>query len=514
MAQWNTPQAVVRQPGVLRKDGFTAFRSVVITPAMNRPPILTAALVVALFSFSGVQIAAPAAARVQNVLFLISDDLKASTLGCYGDPLVKTPNIDRLAKQGMVFERAYCQGTSCGPSRTSFMHSRYRNGRGLNMGLHFRNNGWHTARVGKIYHMRVPGDIIAGTHGADIANSWTGRHNSTGLEAHTPGDYACLNLNIFTSLLEGRQSTRMPHRPFVTVRYAGDGSDQPDHKTATKAIELLRQNEDRNFFIAAGFVRPHYPMVAPHQYFEPYPWEKIPLPDTAPNDLDDIPQSGRAGSNSESTGLAKYPDNQKRMWAGYYATIQFMDEQVGRVLRELDRLGLRETTAVVFTSDHGYHLGEHGFWQKSNLHEEVLRVPLIISVPGMKPGRSASLAELTDLFPTLSSLAGLDIPGSVQGKDLTPVLSNPEAAVRQAALSVGSKGYALRSADWAYIRYHDDSEELYDMRRDRGQFNNLAARGDHADLLQTHRARLDARLKSAELERPKAKGKRGKRKGK
>ncbi len=443
------------------------------------------------------------AAAVRNVLFLISDDLKASTLGCYSDPLVRTPNIDALAKQGMVFNRAYCQGTSCGPSRTSFMHSRYRGGAGLNMGLHFRNNDWHTARVGKIYHMRVPGDIIAGTHGADIANSWTERHNSTGLEAHTPGDYACLNLNIFTSLLEGRQSTRMPHRPFVTVRYSGDGSDQPDHKTATKAIELLRQNKDRKFLIAAGFVRPHYPMVAPHQYFDAYPWEKMALPRAAPDDLNDIPKAGRAGSSSKSTGLDKYPDNQKRMWAGYYAAIQFMDEQVGRVLAELDRLGLRESTAIVFTSDHGYHLGEHGFWQKSNLHEEVLRVPLIISVPGMKPGRTDSLVELTDLFPTLSSLVGLRIPDSVQGRDLTPVLSDPEAEVREAALSVGSKGYALRSADWAYIRYHDSSEELYDMRRDREQFTNLALDAGQSARLEKARIQLAARLKAADLTLPK-----------
>ncbi len=472
---------------------------------VTRPRALAALVAVTLLCATSAT--AAAAAEVRNILFLISDDLKASTLGCYGDPFVRTPNIDALASHGMVFERAYCQGTSCGPSRTSFMHSRYRNGAGLNLGLHFRNNGRHTARVGKIYHMRVPGDIIAGTHGADIANSWTERHNSTGLEAHTPGDYACLNLNIFTSLLEGRQSTRMPHRPFVTVRYSGDGSDQPDHKTATKAIELLQQNKDSRFLIAAGFVRPHYPMVAPHQYFDAYPWEKMKLPRAALGDLDDIPKAGRAGSNSLSTGLAKYPDNQKRMWAGYYATIQFMDEQVGRVLAELDRLGLRESTAIVFTSDHGYHLGEHGFWQKSNLHEEVLRVPLIISVPGMKPGRSDSLVELMDLFPTLSSLSGLDIPDSVQGRDLTPILSDPEARVREAALSVGSKGYALRSADWAYIRYHDDTEELYDMRRDRGQFANLALDAGQAARLRKLRVQLNARLQAAGIARSKPAGK-------
>ena len=166
--------------------------------------------------------------KIQHVLFLVSDDLKASALGCYGNSLCKTPNIDRLAAEGMVFEHAYCQGLWCAPSRTSFMFSRYQGEGEINLGQCFREAGWHSARVGKIYHMRVPGDIIAGTDGNDIPSSWDERFNSAGLEAHTPGHYACLNLNIFTDALEDRQSTRMPHRMFVTVRYDGDGTDQPD----------------------------------------------------------------------------------------------------------------------------------------------------------------------------------------------------------------------------------------------------------------------------------------------
>ena len=319
---------------------------------------------------------------IKNVLFIISDDLKASVLGCYGDPYCKTPNIDKLAASGMVFDRAYCQGTSCGPSRQSFMFSRYQGRENVNLGEHFRTNGWYTARVGKIYHMRVPGNIIAGTNGDDVASSWTERFNAPGLEAHTPGDYACLNLNDFRDTLENRESTKMQHRMFVTVQYDGDGSDQPDSKAASKAIELLAQHKDRPFFLAVGFVRPHYPMVAPRQYFEPYPWQKLPLPEARENDLADIPKLGQAATLSSKNGIGRYPDNQQRMWQGYYASVHFMDEQVGRVVDQLDRLGLRDSTAVVFTSDHGYHLGEHGFWQKSNLHEDILRVPLVMSVPG------------------------------------------------------------------------------------------------------------------------------------
>jgi iduronate 2-sulfatase len=443
---------------------------------------------------------------IKNVLFLIADDLKASVLGCYGDRVCKTPNIDKLAGDGLVFQRAYCQGTACAPSRQSFMFSRYRGTAAVNMGQHFKANGFYSARVGKIYHMRVPGDIIAGTHGGDVASSWNERFNSTGLEAHTPGDYACLNLNIFTTELEGRQSTRMPHRMFATVSYEGDGSDQPDHKTASKTIDLLQKHKDQPFFIAAGFVRPHYPNVQPKQYFDLYPWQDIILPERVENDWEDMPPLARTKSNSEVHGISKYIDNQKRMWAAYYASVTFMDEQVGRVIDELDRLGLRDSTAIVFTSDHGYHLGEHDFWQKSNLHEEVLRVPLVMSVPGQQRGTSDSIVELVDIFPTLSELAGLPIPPSVQGSSLAPVLADPKATVKEGALSLNS-GYSLRASRWVYTWYKDDGEELYDMSRDSKQFTNQAKNPEYAAVLKERRSALDRVLKKAGLAKSRKKGK-------
>lgn len=430
---------------------------------------------------------------VRNVLLIVADDLKASVLGCYGDPYCRTPNIDRLARSGMVFERAYCQGTSCAPSRLSFMFSRYRGAGSVNLGQHFRQNGWYSARVGKIYHMRVPGDIIAGTNGQDIPSSWTERFNSPGREAHTPGEYACLNLNIFTRELQGRQSTKMPHRMYVSVKCDGDGAEQPDHKSADKAVELLRQHSDRPFFLAVGFVRPHYPMVAPHAYFSKYPHRQLPLPTAVDDDLADIPSAGIAKSQSATNGIGRYPENQQRMWAAYYAAVTFMDEQVGRVLDELDRLGLSQSTAVVFTSDHGYHLGEHGFWEKTNLHEEVTRVPLIIAAPGYSPGRTRSIAELVDLFPTMADLAGLDIPEEVEGASLRPVLANHQAVVKEGAHSFFD-GTSLRTPDWAYMRYSDDAEELYDMRADPLQFHNLANGSDHKEQLAQMRKRLEQRL--------------------
>lgn len=454
--------------------------------------------------FSQVQ---PNRENIKNVLFIISDDLKASVLGCFGDKVCQTPNIDRLASEGVVFKSAYCQGTSCAPSRKSFMYSRYEGAKRakgvgqINLGQHLQSSGIYTARVGKIYHMRVPGDIIAGTNGTDVASTWTERFNSPGLEAHTPGDYACLNLNVFTTELQGRESTRMPNRPFVTVEYEGDGSDQADHKSATKAIELLRRQKQKNkpFLLAVGLVRPHYPMVAPKQYFAPYPWQEIELPETRPDDYDDIPKMGLSKTLSSKNPIGKYPDNQKRMWAGYYASVSFMDEQVGRIIGELERLGLRESTAIVFTSDHGYHLGEHEFWQKSNLHEEVTRVPMIISAPGFKSGTNQSPVELMDLYPTISDLLGLEAPQGVQGKSLVPVLQNSAARVREAALSIHN-GFSLRGDRWSYIRYNDGTEELYDMNSDRQQFTNLVLSKGHRSVLAENRAALDTRLERAGIE--------------
>jgi iduronate 2-sulfatase len=306
----------------------------------------------------------------------------------------------------------------------------------------------------------------------------------------------------------------MPNRMFVSVSYKGDGSDQPDYKTADKTIELFQKHKDKPFFIAAGFVRPHYPMVVPEQYFALYPWQDIELPESVENDIDDIPELGRPKVMNSNNPIGKYPDNQKRMWAAYYASTTFMDEQVGRVIGELERLGLRDSTAIVFLSDHGYHLGEHTFWQKANLHEEATHVPLIVSVPGMKPGKTDSITELIDLYPTLSELAGLPVPESVQGSSLVPMLKNPRASIKQGALSFNN-GTALREKDWVYMRYTDGTEELYDMGKDPKQFTNQAANPEYSNILKQMRSRLDARLMEAGLDEAKKTGgtkKKGKKK--
>jgi iduronate 2-sulfatase len=430
---------------------------------------------------------------IKNVLLIVADDLKASVLGCYGDKLCNTPNLDRLARKGMVFQRAYCQGVVCMPSRTSFMFGRYQGRKNATLGEHLQKHGIRSTRVGKIFHMRVPGDIIAGTDGQDHPECWTERFNSPGPEAHTAGEYACLNLNVVTRDQENRQSTRMPHRMFVSVKADSDGSDQADFKSATKAIELLGRDRDEPFFLAVGLVRPHYPMVAPAEHFAPYGIERIDMPANWQDDTSDIPKLGQAGTTNQNNPIGNYPENQKRMWAAYYASVTFMDHQVGRILDALGDSRYHGETAVIFTSDHGYHLGEHGFWQKSNLHEEVIRVPLLIDAPGMPAGETESLAELVDLYPTVCDLFGVPIPVAAQGTSLVPLLGDQNARVKTAALSF-HKGSSLRTDRWHYILYDDATAELYDMQSDPAEITNLATDAKNADLLARLHDQLVQRL--------------------
>jgi len=443
----------------------------------------------------GIALSLSVHAKIKNVLLIVSDDLKADALACYGNKVAETPSIDQLAREGTLFRNAYCQGTVCRPSRASFMRGRYHGGKQITWGEHFQKNGYSSTRVGKIFHMRVPGDVIAGTDGDDVPACWSAKYNMPGKEAHTPGNYACLNLNKFTTDLKGRQSTRMPYRMFVTVDYVGDGSDQPDWKAATKSVELLKElsRDEKPFFLATGMVRPHYPNVAPEQYFARYPYKRMELPSVPEGDWDDMPKAGISASNSQKFGIDEFPDNQKRMWAGYLATVTFMDEQVGRILKALKDLGLDKSTAVFFTSDHGYLLGEHHFWQKGNLREEVTRVPLIMRTPAHKPGVSSSIVELVDLFPTACELAGLPIPESVEGTSLLPILKNPKASVKKSALSFVSRGTSMRSSVWSYMKYKDGSEELYDMKKDPRQFQNLAKSPQHSEILKKLRVQFGKR---------------------
>ncbi|MCW9708078.1 sulfatase [Fodinibius salsisoli] len=443
-----------------------------------------------------------------NVLFIISDDLAATAISSYGNEVVQTPNIDRLASEGTRFTRAYSQYPVCGPSRASLMFGyypsatetyRYVSGR-ENVGNEreswtqlFKNNGYYTARVSKIYHMGVPIDIEEGSNGTDDPASWTERYNSQGPEWKAEGEAELVQNNPYgTKPREGGN---------VMTVVKGEGGDlaHSDGKTAQKASELIRKHKEEPFFLAVGFVRPHVPFVAPENYFEPYPYQQLVLPPKVENDWDDIPPLGINYVNSKNAQMSE--EQEKKAVAGYYASVSYMDAQVGKVLQTLKEEGLEKNTIVIFTSDHGFHLGEHRFWMKLGLHEESVRVPMIIKVPGKEPAVSHSFAELLDLYPTVAELANLEYSEDLQGKSLVRVLDDPTHSVRDAAFSVtrwrGEIGYLLRTDKWAYIQYGEEAEagmELYDMQLDPQQFNNLAGNPLYEEIVDQFQQKLDEKL--------------------
>ena len=443
-----------------------------------------------------------------NVLFIISDDLTSTALSCYGNKVCLTPNIDRLAARGTRFTRTYCQGTYCGPSRASFMTGYYPHATGVlgyksprpNIGeratwaQHFKNNGYYTARVSKIYHMGVPGGIENGGNGSDDALSWTERFNSKGPEWKAPGNGETLENNP-----DGKKPA-VGGNTFVVVEADGDDRVHSDGKTAAKAVELIAQHKDKPFWLGVGFVRPHVPFVAPKNYYPPFlPYSKMLLPEKVAGDWDDIPKAGI--NYKTSLNMKMDIRRQKKAVGGYYASVAFMDAQVGKVLDAVERAGLNEKTIVIFTSDHGYHLGEHDFWAKVSLRDESSQVPLIISVPGKKPAVCHSLTELLDLYPTLASLCGLKVPQRLQGKNIARMLDDPAHEVRQAAFSVAPsrKGFLLREDKWAYIQYRENAAggiELFDMEKDPKQYTNLATDPGHRQLVKEFQAKLAAKLQA------------------
>lgn len=445
-----------------------------------------------------------------NVLFLISDDLTYTALSCYGNRVCETPNIDRLAARGTRFTRAYCQGTYCGPSRASFMSGYYphatgelgyrnprpRIGTRATWSQHFMTNGYHATRVSKIYHMGVPGGIESGGHGADDDLSWNERFNSPGPEWKAKGDGETLQNNP-----EGKKPA-VGGNTFVVVEADGDDLVHSDGKTAAKACQLIteRKHSKKPFWLGVGFVRPHVPFVAPRPYYEPFlPYSKMILPSKVKDDWKDIPPAGI--NYCTSTNMKMDLRRQRKAIGGYYASVAYMDAQVGKVLDALDQSGLTKKTIIIFTSDHGFHLGEHDFWAKVSLRDESAGVPLIICVPGKKPAVCHSFVELLDLYPTTAALCGLKVPERLQGKDISQMLDDPGHEVRKDAFCVAPmrKGFLLRNRDWAYLQYGEEAKggrELFNMVKDPGQFTNLAGEASHADITRTFQDRLAEKLKA------------------
>ncbi len=450
-------------------------------------PLPTLVLIVAFVS------AAWGEERKPNVLFIMADDLNVS-LGCYGHPQVKSPNIDKLAARGVRFEKAYCQFPLCNPSRASLLtglrpdttgvfendtYFRKNKPDAVTIPQLFKNNGYFVARVGKLFHYGVPTQI--GTNGLDDPPSWNMVVNPRGRDIDDEA-------SIFT-ISELLDQKRGFGGTLSWLADEGADKDQTDGKGADAAIALLNARKDQPFFLAVGFYRPHTPYVAPKSYFELYPPDKVTL----------VTEPGR--ENVPAPALTSKPNYgiseelQRQAMQAYQASVTFMDAQVGRVLDELDRLKLADKTIVVFTSDHGYHLGEHGLWQKLSLFEESARVPMIIAVPKSKSqGKaSAQLAELIDLYPTLADLCGLKAPNTLEGQSLRPQLNDPNAPGKTAAYTQVRRGQAgaaatkkqvnppfmgrsVRTERFRYTEWDEGKRgvQLYDHASDPHELNNLA----------------------------------------
>ncbi|MEZ6060128.1 MAG: sulfatase [Planctomycetaceae bacterium] len=438
-----------------------------------------------------------------NVLFLICDDLNCD-LGCYGHPLVKTPNIDALAARGVRFRNAHCQYPLCGPSRASFMTGMYpdqtlirRNAiylrehvpNVLTIPQVFRSAGYFATRIGKIYHYNVPRHI--GTSGHDDPYSWNYTINPRGRDKDDE--------DLIFSLVPGNFGGTLSW-----LAAEGTDEEQTDAIAAARAEDMLKRHaaDGTPFYLAVGLYRPHTPYVAPKKYFEMYPTEEIRVPTVPANYLSTLPKPAVRSLNRKKDQVDLDPRVAKQAIQAYYASITFADAQIGRILSALQQTGLAENTIIVFTSDHGYHMGEHGYYQKTTLFENATRVPLIIAGPGVTASgqEAGTMAEMVDIYPTLTDLAGLETPESVTGVSLVPALSDVAAVVRDTALTQYANGYSIRTAKYRYTAWGaggEEGHELYDSVNDPDELHNLADDPQHADTVTRLSKQLQDRIADA-----------------
>ena len=455
--------------------------------------------------------------KKMNVLFIAVDDLRPD-LGAYGNQEVKSPNIDRLAKDGVVFNRAYCQFPLCNPSRASLLAGKRPETLGI-MDLKtnlrqthpdlvtlpqlFKKNGYHSLSIGKIFHITngnfhdfesfselpfpLPKNVTSGTT-VEAAQKNILKAASEGKAGNKPGEKG---------------------RPWNNPDVADDGL--ADGRTARKAVEKLRENKDRPFFMAVGFHKPHMPFTAPKKYWDLYDPALVELamnqydpkgaPEWASNQASELRRY--KGVNKEGPIAAKL---QRELRHGYLACISYVDAQVGLLLDELDSLGLRENTIVILWGDHGYQLGEHATWNKRTTWEITSRVPMIISVPGGKDNgkRTDALVEFVDIYPSLAELCGLTPPADLEGTSFVPLVENTERPWKTAAFTTYTENKddvgrvtarAMRTDQYRVIEWEIKGQaervyELYDQKADPQGNVNLANDTDKEKLMEELAAQL------------------------
>ena len=460
-----------------------------------------------------------------NVLLIVCDDLNTH-VSTSGYPHIKTPHLDRLAKAGIIFNRAYCQYPVCGPSRASFLSGLYPESTGVlsnkvdiretrpgttSLPQFMKENGYWTGGVGKIFHTtrHEPGEL--GWHEyhrfendefpfvTDALKKFEKKNGSVD-RGKTRRRWKETLQGLFTQ-------TRGQQQP----GYGPSGLKDDQHRdgrNARKVVEWLDKKSygDKPFFITVGIHKPHVPFIAPQKYFDLYPRQKLQFELSPTNDWDDIPRLAMV-KRFDGFGFELGKENyalRREYTQAYHACVSFLDAQIGLILDKVKAQNLWDDTIVIFTSDHGYHLGEHFMWGKVTLFEECARVPLVVRIPGVSPAGATSdgLVETLDLFPTLAELCGLNAPAHLQGKSYANLIRKPDKTGRLSAYTVVSRGAQLgrsiRTQRWRYAEWGEPkAAELYDLKKDPREYTNLAKSPQHREIFGEMKTRLAKRENQA-----------------
>jgi arylsulfatase A-like enzyme len=413
-----------------------------------------------------------------NVLFIAVDDLNHWVGHLGRNPQTKTPNIDRLAKMGVTFTRAYCAAPVCNPSRTALLSGRrpgtsgvYNNNQPFRQAvkveeslvMQFKNAGYATLGMGKLWH-----------GGLGFPEQWTTSGGGAG----------------------GGGGPLKEDRSIGPIKFGivkGGDEAVPDTRIADFGIAQLNRKHDQPFFLTLGFHKPHMPWNVPQKYYDLHPRDKIELPPHRTNDLEDLPPAGvkmahAFGDHARVLASGRW----KEAVQGYLAAISYLDAQVGRVLDAFDKSPYSTNTIICFWGDHGWHLGEKEHWRKFALWEEATRAPFIWVVPGVtrRGGVSDRTVDFMSIYPTLCDLTGVALPKHVEGVSIRKLLADPRAEWNVPAVTThGFQNHAVRTERWRYIRYANGGEELYDHTKDEYEFDNLAGRGGEFDSIKRELAK-------------------------
>lgn len=416
----------------------------------------------------------------KNVVFIVVDDLN-TTLGCYGHQVVKTPNIDRLAERGVRYNHAYCNYPVCGPSRGSFLTgvlpetigilnntTPLKNvlGDRVTLPALFRQNGYYTMSLGKVFH---------GPQDHNDPKAWDEIYGYGQTETGKTG--------------EGRNLTDGVLKWCHWLAANGDDEDQPDGQNAKKAVEFIKTKREQPFFLAVGFHKPHDPFIAPKKYFDMYPLE-ICDPPVIPEGWKPPYEHTLPG---ETKTFNKFTDKERREFLrSYYACTSFMDAQVGKVIKALEETNQLDNTLIIFFGDHGYHLGEHNWWNKVTIFEKGTHAPFIMAGQsvGGRGVESDAMFEYIDIYPTLAELFNLKgTPSYLEGKSFAKSVNNPAQPARSEVRAIVGRGNKLgrmvKNQNFRYVEWDNGSmgNELYDQKADPIEYNNLANNAAYANVV-------------------------------